>query len=335
MSARTSEPQLAHLASGRWCLIESDPGMFTELVANLGVKDVQVEELYSMDTDSTDRIQPIYGLIFLSQYREERRPPTENDEDEQVYFSNQVIDNACATQAILNILLNTDLDLGNDLSYFREFTKDFTSPLKGLAMTNYERFRDVHNAFSRPAEMENMEIPASKKKSIHTEEDQAYHFIAYVPKNGKVWELDGLQRRPVAVGNIDSSWMDVAMPAIQKRIQKYSQEEIRFNLMAICRDQRLNIIDNLRNKLAQYKSLDARPIDLGKWERDIGKVEATATTTTSDSLSAEIKSLLMDLNDEADKLQRYKLENIRRKHDLVPFVQQFIRILYSHGRLVV
>ena len=33
------------------------------------------------------------------------------------------------------------------------------------------------------------------------EEDEAgYHFVAYVPINGSVWRLDGLQKRPVNLG---------------------------------------------------------------------------------------------------------------------------------------
>jgi hypothetical protein len=44
-----------------------------------------------------------------------------------------VITNACATQAILGVLLNNDqLSLGEELSSFKEFTRDFDAEVPFL-----------------------------------------------------------------------------------------------------------------------------------------------------------------------------------------------------------
>lgn len=52
-------------------------------------------------------------------------PPVDHNAD-HVFFANQVINNACATQAILSILLNRDdIEIGDELRNFKEFTADF------------------------------------------------------------------------------------------------------------------------------------------------------------------------------------------------------------------
>lgn len=56
-------------SSSRWCLIESDPGVFTELVEKVGVKDIEFEEVLGVDEESfqqlRNRNQKLYGFIFL------------------------------------------------------------------------------------------------------------------------------------------------------------------------------------------------------------------------------------------------------------------------------
>jgi ubiquitin carboxyl-terminal hydrolase L5 len=71
--------------------------------------------------------------------------------DEDLYFAKQVIVNACATQAILGILMNNEenIDLGNELLELKGFTKLMDPYMKGLSISNCEKVRIEHNKFSK------------------------------------------------------------------------------------------------------------------------------------------------------------------------------------------
>lgn len=53
-----------------WLELESDPGLFTLLLEDFGVKGVQVEEIYDLQKPI---VGPVYGFIFLFRWIEERR----------------------------------------------------------------------------------------------------------------------------------------------------------------------------------------------------------------------------------------------------------------------
>lgn len=96
-------------------------------------------------------------------------------------------------------------------------------------MTNFSYLRNLHNSLSRSSERADLDIALmdaakSKRKSKGGgwEADDAFHFIAYVPVNGVLWELDGLRRQPVRLGNCkDEEWVQIATPRIQERIERY------------------------------------------------------------------------------------------------------------------
>ena len=73
-----------------------------------------------------------------------------------------------------------------------------------------------------------------------TEEDDVYHFIAYTPIADTLYELDGLQPAPISHGPCSfDEFPDKVIPILQRRINRYPANEIRFNLLAMVKDLRI------------------------------------------------------------------------------------------------
>jgi len=305
-----------------WCTIESDPGVFSELIEQMGVKDVQVEEIYSLDEASFADFSPVYGLIFLFKWRSEKDDrPVESEYD--FYFARQVITNACATQAILSVLLNRpSIDLGAGLTEFKNFTKTFNPDDRGVALSACDIVKTAHNSFARPE-------PFVVESKAAKDDDDVFHFIAYVPINGKLYELDGLKQGPILLGPCtDENWLAVAQPAIQKRIERYARSEIRFNLMAIVRKRSAvysAAIQNCNSKLEALKSESAQP--------NISQSDKDNLSAQIAELNNQISNLQAKLEAEAEKQRAWKIENIRRKHNYIPFIVNMLRLLAEKGEL--
>lgn len=163
------------------------------------------------------------------------------DEDSNVWFAAQTIQNACGTQALLSVLLNKTrdedgVDIGPNLKEFKDFTSAFPADLRGEALSNSDLIRDVHNSFARSSPF------TSDESRLATEEDDVYHFIAYTSINDTLYELDGLQPAPIRHGDAGACpreiFSDSVVPVLQRRIERYPQTEIRFNLLAMCEDLR-------------------------------------------------------------------------------------------------
>ncbi|VDN91591.1 unnamed protein product [Brugia pahangi] len=293
--------------AGNWCLIESDPGVFTELIRGFGVSGVQVEELYSLDKQLFSDLKPVHGLIFLFKWRAGEEPCGSLVLDNnRVFFAQQVIQNACATQALINLLLNTKTEsgivLGPILEEFKSFTQNFDPMNRGLCLGNSEPIRKVHNSFSRQHLFE-LDIKAPEK-------EDNYHFITYIPVDGHIYELDGLREAPLDLGTIreGEDWLDAVRPIINARIRKYSAGEIHFNLMAVISDRKM------------------------KYQKRLAELAESAMET--DNKVEEMNHLQALIAAEEEKEKSFKAENIRRRHNYIPFIVEMLKVLAKEGRLV-
>ncbi|KAK5976822.1 Ubiquitin carboxyl-terminal hydrolase, partial [Trichostrongylus colubriformis] len=267
---------------------------------------------------------PIYGLIFLFKWRPGEEPIGEPVDTNNVFFAQQVITNACATQAIINLLMNVsdpNVKLGPVLEEYRDFAKQIDPASRGLVLSNCEKIRQVHNSFARPTFYElDLSMPSSEDN---------YHFITFVPVGNKfnlsscvtytkllsfsIYELDGLREFPLEVSVIPEgkSWMEVVSPIITERMRRFNDGDIMFNLMAV--------VGNMMEKYTKRRE-------------EI--LEGKITFPTTDAMYDELAIVENKIDEEGHKLDTYRRENARRRHNYLPFIVEILRILAKEGRLV-
>lgn len=130
--------------------------------------------------------------------------------------------------------------------------------MRGEALSNSEAIRTAHNTFARAS-------PFADETARPQDEENAadvYHFIAYTPVNGTLYELDGLQPYPISHGACDaSSFPEKVIEVLQQRIARYPPEETHFNLMAVVRDPRVRA-----KEIGDVETLEREERKRGAWQ---------------------------------------------------------------------
>jgi len=348
-----------------WCTIESDPGVFTSLCEEVGVKGALFEEVYSLEPEAFAAMdaEKTFGLVFLFKWQQEADArETVDPQNYGLFFAQQVIQNACATQAILSILLNCQsdkLNLGAHLKEFKEFTMMLDPQMKGLAIGNSDVIRVAHNSFKHQSSFEIEQDKDAKG-------DDAFHFIGYICHAGKVFELDGLKKGPVLIGDVPAGgcWHELARVEVKRRIDAYTQKaaasggddkgsvELRFNLMSIVQDRKHEaeaLIERERFLRQRANiSLVSRGEDVSL-DDEVEDDDAPADIPSFDDLSAreiaDVHALVAKCNStikghtvvvEAEKKKRaqWAKENTLRRTDLVPLALCAMRHLARKKELL-
>lgn len=214
-------------------------------------------------------LSPVYGIVFLFKYptsekRNANGTPNDGSYDyeaaENLFFAAQTIQNACGTQALLSVLLNINagggVEIGKPLTEFKDFTQGFPAEFRGEALSNSELIRDVHNSFAKSSPF------VDETQRVAGDDDDVYHFIAYTPINGVLYELDGLQPAPISHGACSfEQFPEKVIPVLQRRIGRYPAGEIRFNLLAMVRDLRINA-----REIGDYEMLEREERKRNEWQ---------------------------------------------------------------------
>nr|BAN20427.1 ubiquitin carboxyl-terminal hydrolase isozyme L3 [Riptortus pedestris] len=177
-----------------WIPIESNPEVMNKFLSRLGVPEKwQIVDVLSLDPDMLGIIpRPTLALILLyptnDKYKqlknEEEAKIKEKGQDvsPNIYFLKQVISNTCGTVALLHSVANNldQIQLGDGfLKQFIDDTKSLTPEERGDALAKNTSFINAHK-----------EVATEGQSQLPTEE-VIHHFVAFVHKDGALYELDG------------------------------------------------------------------------------------------------------------------------------------------------
>lgn len=208
-------------------------------VWGLGVPEdgVEFNDVYGLDEEMLEMVpKPVLAVLFLYPYTSpsssemqieqaqsseaEKKKPT----SEKVYFTKQTVGNACGTIGILHAIGNalSEIKLRED-SYLDRFYKSTANmdPFERAAF--FEKDREMEDAHSVAA------TAGDTEATSHVEE----HYVCFTCVDGELYELDGVQSRPISHGSSSpSTLLQDAAKVIKGKIEKIPGS-INFNVMAL------------------------------------------------------------------------------------------------------
>lgn len=128
---------------------------------------------------------------------------------------------------------------------------------RGLALDAFDHVREVHNSFATDFDKMNVDLrlkqdfiaaekkkkaqqskrPRKKRKNIEEfdDEENGFHFVAYVPAEGYVWKMDGMEVYPRQVGPLSGadSWVAMVLPELQAQWESASTNDLEFSLLSL------------------------------------------------------------------------------------------------------
>lgn len=224
-----------------------------------------------------------------------------------MFYAQQVVQDACGTQALLAILMNIEakeVELGEVMSEFKSFTSSFNAEDKGAAIGGHDAIKQAHNSFAEPE----LFIVDERDKN-KGEKGDAFHFISYVPFRGVLYEIDGLKNGPYKICEYktDEEWKFQLLETIKLRTSTYQESDF-FSLMAMVPDKKLEY----EKELSHLNSLNS-------------------LTDFQKNRVGELKYEITMCNQNAEKIEK---ENVRRRHYYVPFLVNLLKVLSEKNELI-
>ncbi len=318
---------------------------------------------------------------------------------------------SCATLAMINILMNSSakVDVGEHLKQFKDFTRDFTPYQRGEALSSFDFVKKIHNSFAKKMDILESDKHLSykvnkaarlKRQQLDTKnikkgkgtksrprresaessatddsaqdyEENAHHYIAFVPVGTEVWKLDGLDAQPTSMGTFDTAAGETWLSAVSDTIatlmaagdDDYGVIALTESPLGSLRKQACEALSTLSTVELRLDSLDETwrsflsddngtedtpplPIALGIHPADVQKT--TESLPTDLSIATALLPALLDRRTSLVRTLNHLANSIipeiqaeadedqkaaRRRYDTGPVIKKWLEMLAANGHL--
>lgn len=219
----------------RWLPIESNPEVMNKFLHEAGLsKKWAIADVFGLDPELLAMLeQPVLSLLLLFPINEKyndmlkkKEPQVVSSPPKDLYYMKQTISNACGTVAMMHAIANNkekvELDPASKLGEFFEETKDDSPDVRAEKLEAHKAISEVHD-----------EVAKEGQTSVPSLDDKVdFHFIAFVEKNGHLYELDGRKTGPVDCGKIEGDFLSSAA-AECKAYMTNDPENLHFTMCAL------------------------------------------------------------------------------------------------------
>ncbi|CAL7935331.1 unnamed protein product [Xylocopa violacea] len=223
-----------------WIPLESNPEVMTKFLHKLGVpKDWSIVDVYGLEPDLLALVpKPVLAVILLYPLSKKGDNSLEDKEesdkgedanttkDPDVFHMKQYIHNACGTIALIHSIANNQ-----DVINLQDgFLKTFLDSSKNLSFTGCGKLLMESDGISTTHKV----VAQEGQTEVPSEEMQVYHhFVAFVHKNGVLYELDGRKSMPINHGPTSPETLLEDAARVCKEYMARDPEEVCFTVLAL------------------------------------------------------------------------------------------------------
>jgi len=222
------------MSEQRWLPIESNPSVMNQFLHKLGMPKIwAMTDVFGLDDELLMMIpQPVCALLLLFPINQKYEDYVKSIDfsgqkvSDDIYYMKQTISNACGTVAMIHSVANCRdvVDLENGiLKDFLENTKAKSPEERAKQLEDDNDVCGVHD-----------EIAKKGQTAAPSLEDSVdYHFVAFVEKDGNLYDLDGRKPGPLNCGSTSKETFLKDAAKLCRSYMERDPENINFTVIAL------------------------------------------------------------------------------------------------------